>query len=41
MKVVIAPATDMQMPERPVIRPNIELAAEITTMVGSAILDID
>ena len=41
MKVVIAAATDMQMPQRPVMPLNIELAAEVTTMVGRAILKIN
>ena len=41
VKVVIAAATDMQMPQRPVMPVNMELAADVTTMVGSAILKVD
>ena len=40
MKVVIAAATDMQMPQRPVMPLNMESAAEVTTMVGNAVLQI-
>lgn len=37
VNVVTAAATDMQMPIRPVMPLNIEFAAEIVTIVGSAI----
>lgn len=38
VNVVIAAATDIQIPQRPVMPLNMEFAAEVTTMVGSAIL---
>lgn len=37
VNVVAAAATDMQMPIRPVMPLNIELAAEVVIIVGSAI----
>lgn len=39
--VVTAAATDMQMPIRPVMPRNMELAAEVATMVGNAIWKMD
>ena len=39
VKVVIAAATDMQIPQRPVMPVNMEFAADVTTMVGRAILN--
>ena len=37
LKVVMAAATDMQMPKRPVVLPNMDRAAEVATMAGRAV----
>ena len=41
VKVVTAAAIDKQTPQRPVMPVNMELAAEVTTIVGRAILNVD